>query len=375
MQKKEIQICTKTVLDSTLTGISFDENGVSNFYYKFAERKQRLFITNSEEKQRQLNLIVESIKNKQRSKRYDCIVGVSGGIDSSYVIYKAIELGLRPLLVHFDNGWNSELAVANIESICKTLGVDLYTHVVHWHEFRDLQRSFLKASVANAEAPTDHGIFATLYNMAIKHDVKFILDGVNDATESITDGDGINGSGGYIYADLAHIEGIQKQFGTVQLKTYQRLSIYRKSYLRLTGKVRQISILNLLEYNKVQALETLIDKLGYRPYDGKHHESLFTKFHQGVYLPRKFGFDKRKLHLSDLIMSGQITRAEALEELKKPIIPHQVASDLIEYTRKKLGFSESEFNQILTAPPKSYDNYPNQRWIFDIYRWITSKTK
>ena len=275
---------------------------------------------------------------------------------------------MRPLAIHFDNGWNAELAVHNIEHICKKLNIDLYTHVVDWEEFRDLQLSFLKAGVANAEVPTDHGIFALLYQMAKKFKVKYIIDGVNLATES-------NISltiGGWNYADLIQLNAIHKKFGKIRLKTFPRMGLLQKFYNRKILKITQFSILNYTNYNKADVKQFLQTELGWRDYGGKHFESLFTKWHQAVYLPQRFGFDKRKLHLSDLILNGQITRDEALEELKKPSLPPAAIAELEEYVQKKLGFSQTEYEQLKKAPPKTYKDYPNSEKWMKLYKKITT---
>ncbi|WP_435352562.1 N-acetyl sugar amidotransferase [Emticicia sp. SJ17W-69] len=358
------QICNRCVLDTSEPTITFDENGVCHFCNDFdkhivAEEKS------IEEKKAELQSFIEQIRKDGKGKEYDCIIGVSGGVDSSYVALLVKEYGLRPLAVHLDNGWDDELAVKNIENICKILDIDLYTHVINWEEFKDLQLSFLKASVANAEAPTDHAIFALLYKMAIKYKVKWIIDGVNNATEFSRP---TTTAAGYRYDDLKQIIGIHRIFGNQDLKTYPSLSISKKFFLRSIVKIKQFSILNYISYNKEQAKEILIEKLGWRSYGAKHHESLYTKWHQVKYLPHKFGYDKRRLHLSDMILSGQITREEALDELKKPPLDPQNIKELERYVMKKLDITELEYQQILDAKPNPFSNYPNNKYVLDIFR-------
>ncbi|MES2778075.1 MAG: N-acetyl sugar amidotransferase [Bacteroidota bacterium] len=353
------QVCTNCVLDTSEPTISFDEQGVCNFCRQYKTKDEQTSMS-KEQKQQKLQAAINTIKQKGAGKQYDCIIGLSGGVDSSYVAWLVKHHGLRPLAVHFDNGWNAELAVHNIEHICKKLDIDLYTHVVDWEEFRDLQLAFLKSGVANAEIPTDHGIFAILYHLARKYHVKYIIDGVNDATES-------NISltiGGWNYADLVQLNAIYKRFGTGKLKTYPRMGLLQKFINRKILKINQFSILNYIDYNKAAVKQFLQKELGWRDYGGKHFESTFTKWHQAVYLPQRFGFDKRRLHLSDLILAGQITRDEAIEELKNPALSAAAIAELEEYVQKKLGFTASEYSQLKAAAPKTYKDYPNsEKWM------------
>jgi N-acetyl sugar amidotransferase len=363
---EKYKMCTKCVLDSSESSVSFNEQGVCNYCEELG-RKSKSKRTTSKEI---LDQLVIQIKKKGRGKEYDCIIGLSGGVDSSYVAYVAKQYGLRPLAVHLDNGWNNELAVSNIENICKKLDIDLYTHVIDWEEFKDLQKSFLTAGVANAEAPTDHAIFAILYHLAEKFKIKTIIDGVNDATEkprpTFT-------GGGYIYADLKQINGIHRKFGSIPLKSFPKMSFYKKFFFRNVLKIRQISILNYIDYNKSKAIKLLQDELNWRDYGGKHHESLFTKWHQVVYLPQRFNFDKRKLHFSDLILAGEMNRDEAIQELQSPPIHANELKILEEYVQKKLGYTKLEYDQLLESPPKSYRDYPNDEWILKIFMKLKGK--
>lgn len=365
------QICNRCVLDTTESTITFDEQGVCHFCKDFDD-----YIA-VEEKTEEVKLIqlhefIEKIKKEGEGKEYDCIIGVSGGVDSSYVALLVKDHGLRPLAVHLDNGWDDELAVKNIENICKILDIDLYTHVINWEEFKDLQLSFLKASVANAEAPTDHAIFAILYKIAKKYKVNWIIDGINDATEYIRPN---MTAGGYRYDDLKQIYEIHKIFGTRKLKTYPSISIWRKFFFRSILHIKQFSILNYVDYNKEKAKELLINKLGWRSYGAKHHESLYTKWHQVKYLPYKFNYDKRRLHLSDMILSKQISREEALGELETPALEKQDMKQLEQYLIKKLGLTEIQYQQILDDEPKLFSDYPNDKYILDLFQKIKSLLK
>ncbi len=359
---KPLQICSRCVLDTTEPTISFDTEGVCN-YCRELEKKPKDTRTASEKK-KDLDNHIEQIRQTGKNKDYDCIIGLSGGVDSSYVAYLVKQAGLRPLAVHFDNGWNSELAVSNIENVCKRLDIDLYTYVVDWTEFKDIQTAFLKASVANAETPTDHAIVAALYRLAAKNGVKYIVDGVNSATE----GDRTNfTASGYSYADLKQLKGIHQLFGSVKMKTFPTLGLFKRLYYSYVRGIKRFSILNYVDYDKNKAIEFMSQDLGWRSYGSKHHESLFTKFHQTIYLPHKFNFDKRKLHLSDMILSGQITRQEALIELQKPYISDLEKNDLEYYLMKKLDLSPEEYHKILNAPPVSFRQYPNYEWILNGY--------
>jgi N-acetyl sugar amidotransferase len=365
MNKKH-QVCTKCVLDSSESTITFNENGECSFCIDI-EQKTKVLNKPSVEA---FNQIIAKVKKDGKNKEYDCIIGLSGGVDSSYVSYLVKENGLRPLAIHLDNGWNNELAVANIENICKKLDIDLYTHVIDWEEFRDLQKSFLAAGVANAEAPTDHAIFALLYNLACKFKVKYILDGVNNATEKSRP---TFSGGGYIYSDLKQLNGIHKIFGTIPLKSFPQMSFYKKLFFQKALRIKQLSILNYVKYNKYDAIKLLQEELNWRDYGGKHHESIFTKWHQMVYLPKRFNFDKRKIHLSDLILEHQITREEAINELEKSQISIAELRELEEYVQKKLGYTLEEYNSLLNSPIKSYKDYPNDEWIINLYRKIINK--
>ncbi len=301
-----------------------------------------------------LDALVRKIKIAGRGREYDCLVGVSGGVDSTYVAYLAKGLGLRPLAVHFDNGWDSELAVENIRKTLTVLDIDLITHVVDWHEFRDLQLSFLRASVPDAEIPTDHGIDALVWREAARHGIRFILSGMNFATESIS-----IPSWAYGHSDWKYIRAIHKQYGSNNIRTYPHFGFLYLFYVNFVRRVRIVSILNYVDYHKEAAKELLKKELGWVDYGGKHFESIYTRFFQGVILPQKFGIDKRIGHLSDLINARQITKEEAKMELACPTYdPNLQRQDRI-YVIKKLGLTEEKFNALMALPIKSFRDYPN----------------
>jgi N-acetyl sugar amidotransferase len=347
------QVCARCVMDTSDPEIEFDADGTCNH----CKRAQNLLDTRLPIYQTgayRLDRIVAAMKAAGRGKKYDCITGVSGGADSTYAAYVLVKQGLRPLAVHFDNGWNSELAVKNIEQTLNVLGVDLYTHVVDWEEFRDLQLAFLRASVPDAEIPTDHGIWALLHSVAEKFGIRYVVSGTNINTESI-----LPRSWTYYVTDWKYIRGIHRQFGTRPLKTFPHASLARFAYWVLLRKIKGISILNSVPYTKSDVVATLERELGWRNYGGKHHESIYTRFFQSYILPNKFGIDKRKAHLSSLIVSGQMTRADAVRELEKPIAdPVLVREDLI-YVAKKFGLTAEEFASLMAQPRRSYRDYPN----------------
>ena len=353
-------------MDTTDPLISFNENGVCNHCSSYALYEKEYQLQGADAEQ-QLSQMVAVMKAAGKGKDYDCIMGISGGVDSSYLAYYATKvLGLRLLLVHVDTGWNSELAVKNIENIVKILKLDLHTLVVDWEEIRDLQRAFFKSSVPNCDIPQDHAFMAALYSEARKYGLKHILNGGNMSTESI-----LPASWGYDAADWIHIKDIHNQFGEVKLKTYPRLKFFEKKvvYPYLYGlKVHRP--LEYIEYNKAAVKEFLQKELGWRDYGGKHFESKFTQFFQAHYLPVKYNFDKRLAHYSSLIVSGQISRTEALEKMKEPLYdPVQLTEDR-EYFIKKLGFSKAQWEQIMQADPKSENDYKTEKTLNKVFTFV-----
>lgn len=356
-----MRICTKTVMDETDPEITFDEDGVCNHYYAARHRLETELMSPSEG-QRRLADASEKIKENGRGKPYDCIMGLSGGADSSYVAVKAMEYGLRPLVVHLDNGWNTDTAVTNIENLLNHYNLDLHTHVVQWDQFRDIQRSLFLSSVANIEVATDHAIFSLLYHTAARYDVKYILTGSNLETETI-----MPDAWGYDTRDKKHIVGIKKRFGDpkIAMDTYPMLSVAEFVNYVFRKKIRMVPILNYGQYNKAKAVEEMSHIFGYRSYARKHGESKFTRFFQEYYLPQKFNFDKRKAHLSSQIVSGMITRDAAIELLQQPLYDANELEIDIEFVTKKLGFERDEWDRIIAAPPISFRKYPSNYLLFN----------
>ncbi|MBZ0179652.1 MAG: N-acetyl sugar amidotransferase [Melioribacteraceae bacterium] len=343
---KANQLCSRCVMDDTVPGISFDENGECPFC-KIHDDLERKFPMNNETPKR-LQDLVDKIKHDGKGKEYDCIVGVSGGRDSTYTLYNAVKLGLRPLAVHFDNGWNSEIAVQNIESACNILNVDLHTHVADWEEFKDLQRSFLFASVPDAEVPTDWVIFSVLFAEAAQYNVKYIVHGHSFRTEGTTPLT-------WTYMDGKYVQDVQKRFGTTKLRSFPNLSMLKFIYYSLIKKIQQIRILYYIPYNEKEVLEILENKLGWRNYGDKHHESKYTAFFQAYILTRKFNIDKRKLHYSAKVRNGQLTREEALEIIKQD--PFTDGIEALDYCLKKLDLTYEDFEKIMNTPIKSFKDY------------------
>lgn len=355
---RNYQICKRCIMDTSDPEIQFDANGICNHCTAAIERIKRQLLP-PDERKRALDTLVEKIKFEGKGKEYDCIIGVSGGVDSTTTAYYVKKLGLRPLAVHFDNGWDSELAVENIKRTLDTLNIELYTHVVDWEEFRDLQMCFLKASVANCEAPTDHGITALLFQMACKVGTRFILSGSNIVTEAI-----LPHSWGHYNQDLRHMIALHNRFGSIPLKTMSTISIPQYFYYIFVKKIRQIPFLNYIEYNKHEAKKMLMQEIGWRDYGGKHYESVWTRFFQGYYLPTKFGYDKRRAHLSTLICSGQITRDDALAEMKKPPYDADLLKQDMQFVLKKFGLTKQEFDAIIDALPMQAKDYPCHYFLF-----------
>ena len=354
------QQCSNCVLDTRDDAdILFDDRGVSNHCNQYFEHTGKAILP-PDVAEKKLKVTLDRIKGEGKGKAYDCVLGVSGGVDSTYVAYLAKKWGLRPLVVHLDNAWNSELAVKNIESVVSKLGFDLFTYVIDWDEFKDLQLSYFKANVIDIEVLSDHAISACLYDQAKKHGIKTILSGNNTATEGILPGSWVHRK-----LDWLNIESIHNQYGTLPLKTFPKHTYWDAMMHKFVYKTQIIYPLDYINYNKAEVKEFIIKELGWRDYGGKHYESVFTRFYQSHILPEKFGIDKRKAHLTTLICSGQITKAEAIEELKKPIIDPELLKQDKEYSLKKLGFTSDSFEAYLRTPPvphMHFASYENNHW-------------
>ncbi|MHC5115270.1 MAG: N-acetyl sugar amidotransferase [Planctomycetota bacterium] len=354
MPEPDREVCTACVMDRSDPDIGFDADGVCNHCREATELLARLPQTD-EEADARLHALAERIRRAGEGRPYDSLLGVSGGVDSSYVAYLARRLELRPLVMHFDNGWNSELAVKNINRLVERLGFDLSTYVIDWQEFRDLQRAFLAASVVDIEMLTDHAITASMFRIAREHGIRYVLSGANVATES-----GLPRAWVWNKLDFRNIKAIHRRFGAVKLSSFPSLPTWRWLLIRRLGiGFDFVEVLDHARFRKVDAIAELEREVGWRYYGGKHYESVFTKFYQAYILPVKFGIDKRRAHLSSLIRNGEMSRDEALAELDRPPYdPAELAEDRT-YVLKKLGFTDDEFDAIMRAPVHAHDDYPS----------------
>lgn len=363
MTDRQYQICSNCVMDTSDSKISFDENGVCDHCNDFYANIKPKWHTGPEGR-RELERMVAEMKAKSRGKDFDCILGMSGGVDSSYLLHMAVrEFGLRPLVFHVDGGWNSELAVNNIEVMIDKLGLDLYTEVINWEEMRDFQLAFFKSGVAHIDLPQDHAFIATLYNFADKYKIKHILNGGNISTECVRNPmDWM-----YYGTDMWQINDIRRRFCTNPMKTYPFSPIWRhKLYLRYIRGVKVIKPLNYMPYIKADAVRLLSETYGWKEYPQKHFESRFTKFFESYWLPEKFGYDTRRVQYSSLILTGQMAREEALEKLKKPAYNPETIADEFTYIANKLRITEDELRAYFNAPNKSYKDYRNSAGIFNL---------
>ena len=368
MNTLKYQICKRCVMDTTDPEITFDENGFCNHCNDFL-KNVRLHTYQGPESDLKLEKILKKIQHKGRNKEYDCLIGISGGVDSSYVAYYAKKLSLKPLIVHFDNGWDSELSVKNIENVVKKLGFEYQTYVVDWEEFRDVQLAFIRASVIDMEAPTDHAFLAALYKICVDFKIKYIITGSNYATECI-----LPKKWSYNAKDLRQLRSVYRKFGNRKLKTFPVLGFFREFYYTYFRGIKLVRLLQLIPYSKTEAINTLGTELDWKYYGGKHYESLFTKFSQAYILPVKFNVDKRKAHLSTLICNNEITRDEALDQLKVELYPEDQFLRDKEYVCRKFGISETEFQEIMDLPVKTYKDYPNNelflKLVYKLYYFI-----
>lgn len=348
------RICSRCILDTNdVSNIQFDARGICN-YCQYYDKLSSSSLYSGEERDRKLSELIKKIKQSGKGKEYDCIIGVSGGVDSTYLAYFVKKLGLRPLAVHLDYGWNSELAVKNIENILQKLEIDLYTYVVDWTEIKDLQLAFLKASVVDIELINDFAILAILHNTAYQKGIVYALNGWNIMTEG-----GLFPKGWtWSKFDELNIRSIHKKFGSIKLKTYPRLSFWMRLYYAFVYKLNSVSILNYTDFNKDEVKKLITKELDWRDYGGKHFESIFTRFYQGYILPRKFKVNKRKFHLSVLICSGQLTKEKALEQMMIDDYPSERQKEDKEFVLKKLELTNEEFEHYMNLPVKNHSDYP-----------------
>lgn len=352
MSSKAYQICTRCIMDTSDPAITFDEQGVCNHCRSYDHQKRTVMVDPAA-RESTLEALVSTIKASGKNKEYDCLIGVSGGVDSTYVAYTVKKLGLRPLAIHMDNGWNSELAVSNIQKTLEKLEITLDTEVLRWEEFRDLQLAFLKASTPDSEIPTDHAIQAVLMQRAQKYGIKHIIMGSNVSSEAVMPSSWSNG-----IRDWRYIKSVHDQFGKVPLKTFPHFTLIDFILSRTVRGHKWVSILDIIDYDKARAMETIQNELRWVYYGGKHYESIYTRFFQAYILPQKFGYDKRRAHWSTLVLSGTVTREEALSSMEEPICDPDLLRQDKEFVIKKLGVTAEEFEAIMQLPKKSIADYP-----------------
>ena len=363
MTENKYQVCTRCVMDTTDPDILFDIHGVCNHCHEFDDVTSKRWFPNEEGKEK-LEATVKKIKKDGSGQEYDCIIGLSGGIDSSYLAVMIKDCGLRPLVVHVDAGWNSELAVYNIEQVVKYCGFDLHTHVMDWEEIRDLQLSYLKSGIANQDVIQDHAFFSSLYHFAVKSKIKYVISGGNISTEGV-----FPSAWHHSAMDAVNLHAIHKNFGQKKLHHYKTINIFQYYlYYPFIYKMKTVRPLNFMEYDKQQALEFLKKEVGYKEYGRKHGESVFTKFFQNYYLPVKFGYDKRRPHLSSMILSEQLSREEALIELNKPLYEERELKDDLAYIAKKLQITAEEFDKYISSPGVDYSEFKNWDRTFQLFK-------
>lgn len=363
MNENKYKVCTNCVMDTTDRNIIFDEKGVCdhcNTFYKYIKPHWHT----DDRGWNEITKIAKSIRKAGIGKDFDCIIGMSGGIDSSYLVYLAkVKLNLRPLVFHVDAGWNSQQAVHNIETIVDNLRLDLYTEVIDWEEMKDLQLAYFKSGISSVDTPQDHAFFATMYKFAHKYNVKYILTGGNYSTECIRNP--IEWM--YYQSDSIQLKDIHNKFGKKALKNFPMTNIlWHKVYLPYIKNIKVYRPLDFIPYNKEEAIQFLVNEFGFQKYAQKHFESRFTKFYESYWLPQKFGFDTRKVQYSSLIVTGQMSREAALEKLKKPTFDNVTIKQDFEYIATKLGISVKELQMYMDAPNRTYKDFKNQAWIYNI---------
>lgn len=359
-------------MDTSASDIIFDESGVCNFCTELSSRYDSVINKSHDIRRAELDSFVSRLKADGRGKKYDCIVGVSGGVDSSWTLVKAVELGLRPLAVHMDNGWNSELAQNNIAKIIEKLGIDLFTYVIEWNEYRQLMQDFFEADVIDVELLYDNAMLAVNYINASKYKLKSICSGSNFATEGMSMPENWN----WFKLDKRNIKGIIKAHSGRQLKSFPAIGVLKYSYYRYIKGIKWTPFLDYFDYIKEESVKELVEQYDFKPYPYKHYESVFTRFYQGYILPEKFGIDKRRLHLSSLILADQLSRSSALSELEHSPYPvrQELENDKI-YFLKKMGWKESDLNAYLSRAEKPHSMFLSEKKLWQFLVGLKSHLK
>lgn len=359
-----MKICAKGVWDETIPGIKFDNEGVSNFCH--LQEQMMADYPRGDIGLKEWQSIVASIKKAGKNKRYDCVIGVSGGVDSSYLLYIAKQYELRPLALNLDNGFNSKIAVQNIYNVTKQLNIDLETYVIDYEEIKDLLKSYMKSGIPWIDAPTDLAIKAVMYKIAAQEGIKYIIRGNDFRSEGKQPKE-------WTYSDTKQLKYFHQKFGTnIKLKTYPFLPLVQMVYYGFINKIKDVRPFYYLEYNKQEAKKLLETEFGWKDYGGHHHENLFTKFSMAYWLPIKYGIDKRKINLSAQVLSNAISREDAFLQISQPFAPSNELDDLREYIIKKLDLTRSEFESIIKIPNKTAFDYPsNYQLIFGLVRYFS----
>jgi N-acetyl sugar amidotransferase len=362
--QRKYAICANCIMDTSDSNITFDERGWCDYCNNYYKNILPHWHPDDAIGRAEVGRQIDAIKRDGKGRDHDCLIGISGGVDSSYVVYIAKEkFGLRPLLYHVDAGWNSQQAVHNVERLVDGLGVALYTEVINWEEMKDLQLAFFKAQVPHVDTPQDHAFFAGLYNFAAKEGVKHILTGANYSTECVREPLEWH----YHASDLRQLRDIHAKFGTRPLKTFPTADIFTyKLYYRYVKGVRVVKPLNYVPYRKEPAMQELVDRFGWQRYAHKHYESRFTRFYEGYWLPTKFGYDKRRAHFSSLILTEQLSRDEALKKIAQPAYDAETIAQDFEYVATKLDLTVPEFRAIMDGPNKTYRDYKNSMGLINL---------
>lgn len=357
------QICSRCVMDTTHSTISFLADGTCSNCNDFINNVIPKWEIDLKD-QHKFKELVKNIAKKGKNKKYDCVIGLSGGLDSSYLLHKAVrDFGLKPLVFHVDGGWNTDLAVENIQNLVNGLDLELFTYVVNWKEMRDLQLSFFKSGLPHIDLPQDLAFISALYNYAEDHKISYILNGGNYSTEGIRNPK----NWGWYGTDLKHVRDVHSKFGSIELKTFPMSGILNhKLYLHYLKGIKIVKPLNYIEYNKSIAIDTLSRLYGWRAYPQKHFESRFTRFFEGYWLPNRFGYDTRKVQYSSLIVTGQMSRDEALSLLNSPALDNETVEKDKTYISSKLRISIEELESYFHLPKKTYRDYKNQKLLFDL---------
>ena len=362
------QVCNVCVMDTSDSRITFNQDGQCSNCESFLKVVKPQWDSDVKEDSK-FHALIDNIKRKGKNSKYDCVIGLSGGLDSSYLLHVAVKnYGLRPLVFHVDGGWNTEAAVKNINSLISGLGLELITDVINWKEMRSLQLAFFRSGVPHIDLPQDHAFIASLYKFALQNNVKYILNGSNYSTEGIRNP--VNW--GWFGTDLKQIEDIHTKFGELKLKKYPLSGIlYHKFYLKYIKGIKVVTPLNYVHYSKKEAEQTLFDAYGWTPYPQKHFESRFTKFYEGHWMPTRFGFDTRKPQFSSLIVTGQMSRDEAVARLEQPAYPMEEVVKDYDYIASKLRISVDELKKYHSMPIKSFKDYQNQEFLFTFGSRVT----